>query len=156
MSAQRDRLGPEPTMRAIAGEVATQHGLTIDDLRGSDRTDPTVKARHEFIWRARRETRSSLNQIGLYLGGRDHTTILNGLWRHEIVVGERERMSEAGLRFDILRRDKFTCQYCGRKAPDVALHVDHRTPEALGGQTIADNLVTACAQCNLGKGSRPL
>ncbi|MFN2502388.1 MAG: HNH endonuclease [Pyrinomonadaceae bacterium] len=25
-------------------------------------------------------------------------------------------------------RGNYTCQYCGRKGPDVSLHVDHRTP----------------------------
>lgn len=31
-------------------------------------------------------------------------------------------------RFRILERDNFTCQYCGNKAPDVILHVDHKIP----------------------------
>ena len=29
------------------------------------------------------------------------------------------------MRFEVFKRDKFTCQYCGRKAPDVILEVDH-------------------------------
>jgi hypothetical protein len=40
-------------------------------------------------------------------------------------------------------------------APDVVLHVDHVAPEALGGASTPDNLVTACADCNLGKSSIP-
>lgn len=28
-------------------------------------------------------------------------------------------------RFEVLRRDGHICQYCGEKAPDVTLHVDH-------------------------------
>jgi 5-methylcytosine-specific restriction endonuclease McrA len=28
-------------------------------------------------------------------------------------------------RFRILNRDGFACRYCGRKAPDVMLQVDH-------------------------------
>lgn len=55
------------------------------------------------------------------------------------------------LRFKVLQRDNFTCQYCGRAAPDVVLHVDHRTPFAEGGPTDEDNLVTCCSACNLGK-----
>lgn len=57
------------------------------------------------------------------------------------------------LRFEILRRDNHTCRYCGAKAPDVALRVDHVIPEALGGPTEASNLVTACEPCNSGKSS---
>lgn len=59
------------------------------------------------------------------------------------------------LRFEILRRDNHTCRYCGSSAPDVALHVDHVVPETLGGATVPENLVTSCADCNLGKSSVP-
>lgn len=59
------------------------------------------------------------------------------------------------LRFEILRRDNQTCQYCGEKAPDVTLHVDHVIPVALGGTDQPGNLVTACKDCNLGKSSVP-
>lgn len=53
------------------------------------------------------------------------------------------RSIPAGLRFKVLRRDGFTCQYCGRRAPDVALHVDHRIPwSEVRAHDIA-NLVTA-------------
>lgn len=55
------------------------------------------------------------------------------------------------LRFSVLQRDRFTCQYCGRKAPDVVLHVDHILPKSRGGTDVAENLKTACADCNLGK-----
>lgn len=55
------------------------------------------------------------------------------------------------LRFEILMRDDFTCQYCGAKAPDAALQVDHVIPVADGGPTSRLNLVTACQPCNAGK-----
>lgn len=57
------------------------------------------------------------------------------------------------LRFEILRRDNQTCRYCGARAPDVKLTVDHVVPEALGGRTEPENLVTACESCNSGKTS---
>ncbi|MDF2895725.1 MAG: endonuclease [Rhodococcus erythropolis] len=56
-------------------------------------------------------------------------------------------------RFEVLRRDKHTCQYCGEKAPDVTLHVDHVIPVALGGSDKPDNLVAACKDCHFGKPS---
>jgi hypothetical protein len=59
------------------------------------------------------------------------------------------------LRFQILRRDNHACRYCGVKAPDVPLTVDHVVPVALGGETVASNLVTACDPCNAGKTSTP-
>jgi hypothetical protein len=60
----------------------------------------------------------------------------------------------SSTRFAVLVRDDYTCQYCGRSAPEVVLHVDHRTPTALGGGDELNNLVTACLDCNLGKGAR--
>lgn len=59
-------------------------------------------------------------------------------------------------RFEIFKRDKFTCQYCGQAAPDVVLHVDHIQPVAGGGKNDVLNLITSCAICNGGKGARPL
>lgn len=59
-------------------------------------------------------------------------------------------------RFEVFKRDKFTCQYCGRSAPDVVLQVDHIEPVADGGTNDILNLVTACAECNSGKGARRL
>lgn len=56
-------------------------------------------------------------------------------------------------RFEILRRDEHTCQYCGAKAPDVTLHIDHVVPVSLGGDDKPSNLVTACKDCNTGKAS---
>src|SRR5687768_12098791 len=55
------------------------------------------------------------------------------------------------LRFEILRRDAYSCRYCGSKAPDVSLTVDHVVPVALGGGDEPSNLVTACTPCNAGK-----
>jgi len=56
------------------------------------------------------------------------------------------------LRFEILSRDKFTCQLCGRNQSDgVKLEVDHRTAAARGGANDRDNLWTLCHDCNNGK-----
>ena len=55
------------------------------------------------------------------------------------------------LRFEVFKRDNFTCQYCGRKSPDVILHVDHIDPVKNGGDNNIINLITSCADCNFGK-----
>ena len=57
------------------------------------------------------------------------------------------------LRFELFKRDKFTCQYCGRQAPDVILNCDHIKPLAGGGETDLLNLITSCRACNGGKGA---
>ncbi|GIH26031.1 hypothetical protein Aph01nite_43410 [Acrocarpospora phusangensis] len=59
------------------------------------------------------------------------------------------------LRMQILRRDNYTCQACGAKAPNVELEVDHVLAEALGGTDEASNLQTLCDPCNSGKAATP-
>ena len=56
------------------------------------------------------------------------------------------------VRFEVFKRDRFTCQYCGANAPDAILEVDHIKPVAEGGGDEMLNLVTACRDCNRGKG----
>ena len=56
------------------------------------------------------------------------------------------------LRWVVLSRDNFTCQYCGQAAPNVKLEVDHVILVSEGGTDNLDNLVTACFACNQGKG----
>lgn len=68
---------------------------------------------------------------------------------------EREHISKK-LRFEVFKRDSFTCQYCGSKAPDVILEIDHIQPVAKGGSSDILNLITACKSCNSGKSDRKL
>ncbi len=65
---------------------------------------------------------------------------------------ERARMTPA-LRYQILLRDGFRCQICGRGAEDgVKLHIDHIKPVKLNGKSDPENLRTLCELCNIGKG----
>lgn len=68
---------------------------------------------------------------------------------------ERAKVTKK-VRFDVFKRDSFTCQYCGESAPNVVLHADHIKPISKGGKTTMINLVTSCAGCNGGKGAREL
>lgn len=70
-------------------------------------------------------------------------------------MAERKQLSPK-TRFDVFKRDRFTCQYCGAHPPGAVLHVDHVLPVAEGGGNEVTNLVTACSACNGGKGARLL
>jgi len=59
-------------------------------------------------------------------------------------------------RFEIFKRDRFTCQYCGKTPPNVLLEVDHIIPQAAGGSDEETNLTTSCWECNHGKADRLL
>jgi 5-methylcytosine-specific restriction endonuclease McrA len=56
----------------------------------------------------------------------------------------------AFTRFNVFLRDRFSCQYCGARED---LTFDHVIPRSRGGLTRWDNVVTACAPCNLAKGN---
>ena len=60
------------------------------------------------------------------------------------------------MRVDVFKRDSFTCQYCGKKAPEVVLNADHIKPVSKGGKNSLLNLVTSCAACNSGKSDKVL
>lgn len=66
---------------------------------------------------------------------------------------KREQIPQ-GVRFDVFRRDNFTCVYCGRGSPEVTLHCDHVVAHSKGGSDDQSNLVTACSDCNYGKGAK--
>ncbi len=68
------------------------------------------------------------------------------------VRGKQGRSSTKRSR--ILSRDRYRCQYCGRKGGPFDLTIDHIMPRSRGGRTSAENLCTACLICNQRKGSR--
>jgi hypothetical protein len=70
-------------------------------------------------------------------------------------MSKRQSLTKT-TRFEVFKRDAFQCQYCGGKAPDVVLEVDHLKPVASGGDNEMINLVTSCRDCNAGKGAKHL
>ena len=57
-------------------------------------------------------------------------------------------------RKNILMRDRYVCQYCGRGGQSATLTLDHVIPRSRGGETAWENLVACCHECNNRKGSR--
>ena len=60
------------------------------------------------------------------------------------------------VRFEVFKRDRFTCQYCGLRPPDVMLEIDHIVPRCEGGSDDPSNLTTSCLPCSRGKAGIPL
>ena len=54
----------------------------------------------------------------------------------------------------LFARDGWRCVYCG--TANGRLTLDHVIPRSKGGESIWENVVTACAPCNLRKGDRSL
>lgn len=103
--------------------------------------------------------------IGLILSGKA-SLVMNGRGeihtismhypRPSIIRLERmvrkPRLSVRLSKREVLRRDEFTCQYCGQRL--AYLTIDHVIPRRLGGAHTWDNLVAACPSCNHRKGGR--
>ncbi|MGH2537775.1 MAG: HNH endonuclease [Candidatus Promineifilaceae bacterium] len=67
---------------------------------------------------------------------------------------KRPRLQVSLTKREILRRDDYSCQYCGQKS--AVLTVDHVVPRRLGGPHTWTNVVAACPPCNRRKGGKML
>ena len=78
----------------------------------------------------------------------------------EIRDSKSYNLTELGIppkkRWRILEKYQFTCQYCGRKPPEVIIEIDHILPLSKGGSNDESNLIVACKTCNSGKGGEIL
>lgn len=76
--------------------------------------------------------------------------------RHELT--HKRRAEHYGVehvaysRTEILARWGHRCAYC----PGIATHLDHVVPLSKGGTDTENNIVPACAPCNLSKGAKTL
>jgi 5-methylcytosine-specific restriction endonuclease McrA len=57
-------------------------------------------------------------------------------------------------RQNLLERDDFRCQYCGKTFGPKELNMDHVLPKDKGGGTSWENVVTSCIKCNSKKSNR--
>lgn len=73
-------------MRAAIADVCERYGVTQADLFSTRRTQGLVAIRHELMWMVKNRTTWSLPEIGRRLGGRDHTTVLHGVRKHQLKV----------------------------------------------------------------------
>ena len=65
---------------------------------------------------------------------------------------KRPRPRVALSKREVLHRDNYTCQYCGKKTR--TLTIDHVIPRYRGGPHTWENLVAACPSCNHAKGDK--
>ncbi|MCX8067650.1 MAG: hypothetical protein N3B68_07540, partial [Anaerolineae bacterium] len=75
---------PESILQA----VADFYNVDLEELRGSSRRQGIVRPRQVACYLLRQEAGASLPQIGQWLGGRDHTTVLHACERIAALVEE--------------------------------------------------------------------
>lgn len=74
-----------------------------------------------------------------------------------LVLSHYDKVRAYQIKFsrqNIYARDKYSCQYCGRKPSKKELNLDHVLPRSRGGETSWENVVTSCIRCNSAKGDR--
>ena len=75
--------------------------------------------------------------------------------KFEETINQERKIMNDYIRYNVLKRDNFSCQICGITAKDGAkLQVDHIIPASKGGKTVMSNLQTLCERCNIGKSNK--
>jgi chromosomal replication initiator protein len=83
---------PQPNIQAILDAVSRYYDVKLTDLLGKRRHKSVALPRQVCMWLARRHTRYSLEEIGGYLGGRDHTTVLHAIRTVDSKQGQDDRL----------------------------------------------------------------
>jgi hypothetical protein len=79
VNCRKQNINARLTMAAILHEVAFYFSVSKNDLMGHRRHKLVGWPRQVFMWRCRHETLRSLPEIGRFIGGRDHTTVLHSV-----------------------------------------------------------------------------
>jgi chromosomal replication initiator protein len=95
---QNVRGSQQPNIQAILDAVSRFYDIKLTDLLGKRRHKSVALPRQVCMWLARRHTRHSLEEIGGYLGGRDHTTVM-----HAIRTVDTKQRADDRLRADVER-----------------------------------------------------
>ena len=114
--------------------------------------DPATFERHNLLsWG---EVSKAMQVVGDGLIRSQHLAIVPP----EVVVltayeGRGER-SVIFSRKNIFKRDRYTCQYCGKQPGPEELTIDHVMPRSRGGTSTWENCLLACVECNKRKADK--
>lgn len=76
-----------------------------------------------------------------------------------IVLSKYDKLPTNAVTFsrrNIYKRDRYTCQYCGKQPGTEELTIDHVNPRSKGGTSTWENCVLACLDCNSRKADKSL
>jgi hypothetical protein len=134
----------------LAGMTNEQIVAAIEDIECCD-TGTSRERERASRWRAiRRAEAETAAVLAECANDREIDNIFRQL--EEAEKPDERRGIPKRLRNYIFGRDGSSCRYCG----NIAEHCDHVIPVVKGGDNHPDNLVAACAPCNLSKGSKTL
>ena len=81
----------QPTMDDVMRVVTSHFSVKLTDLQSRRRTNAIAHPRQIGMYLARRITRHSLEEIGGFFGGRDHTTVLHAVRKIDAEAKRDER-----------------------------------------------------------------
>lgn len=84
---------PQVTVQAVIELVSNEFGVLPKELQSKRRIKSVVLPRQVGIYLARTLTRMSLEEIGGFFGGRDHSTVLHSIRKIDRLRGEDEALS---------------------------------------------------------------
>ena len=68
--------------------------------------------------------------------------------RYFVNITKQRHLKDHYSKLNVWKRDKGTCQYCGKHVTSKSFTVDHVVPRCKGGKSEWANIVTACKPCN--------
>ena len=92
---------PQPTIQQIIDAVTRYYDIKLSDLMSKRRHKSVALPRQVCMWLARKHTRFSLEEIGGYFGGRDHTTVM-----HAVRTVSERTSKDAALSSDVERIER--------------------------------------------------
>jgi 5-methylcytosine-specific restriction endonuclease McrA len=111
----------------------------------------TVRRAHVLLYKGKAEVVEQLDQPL-------RSATRSFIWPHVIRLVHYVRVPRAVQRKisrrALFARDGWRCVYCGTASSRLTL--DHVVPRSRGGDSVWENVVTACAPCNHRKGDRTL
>ena len=89
-----DQPRQEVTITKIIDTVVDYYGVKLSDLQSKRRQKSIAFPRQVCMYLARKHTRYSLEEIGGYFGGRDHTTVMHAVRTIEKQAGDNEQLRD--------------------------------------------------------------
>ena len=83
-----------PTMDDIISAVTGKYGVKLSELQSKRRTKSITHPRQVAMFLARRITRHSLEEVGGFFGGRDHSTVIYAVARVAKAIREDTEVRE--------------------------------------------------------------
>lgn len=93
-----DHVTPYVSLQDIIDAVTHFYGVRLSDLQSKRRHKSITGPRQLCMWLARQHTRFSLEEIGGYFGGRDHTTVM-----HSVKITQKRLLEDQAFNREVDR-----------------------------------------------------